>query len=228
MGALFSKKKKSTAAAAAKATAKAGGLAVGARVVTFAGPGVVAEVREGGEQITVTLDWKLAQGQGATAHLNKASVRAADAIAVGARVATFAGPGVVASIREDGELITVTLDWKLAQGQGATAHLNKASVSLEKSTDAPAAAAVEEPAAPAVEAVEAVAPAPVEAAAPAAVPAAKADAIALGTRVTTFAGPGVVADIREDGELITVTLDWQLAQGQGATAHLNKASARVA
>ena len=171
----------------------------------------------------MTLDWKLAQGQGATAHLNKASVRAVDAIAVGARVTTFAGPGVVAEIREGGELITVTLDWKLAQGQGATAHLNKASVALE--TEAAAAAAA---AAPAAEAVEAAAPEPVDAASPEAVPATKADAVAVGTRVTTFAGPGVVAEIREGGELITVTLDWKLAQGQGATAYFNKTSAQVA
>jgi hypothetical protein len=70
---------------------------------------------------------------------------AADAIAVGARVTTFAGPGVVSDVRESGGVVTVTLDWKLAQGQGATAHLNQASVALDG--EAPAAAAAQEPAA---------------------------------------------------------------------------------
>ena len=125
----------------------------GDTVTTFAGPGTVESAADG--MVTVTLEWKLAQGQGATAHFNEASVTPstssdADAgsaampptppvMAVGSRVETFAGPGEVIEMREDG-MISVTLDWKLAQGQGATAHFNAESVSLAAALSVAAAA----------------------------------------------------------------------------------------
>ena len=49
------------------------------------------------------------------------------ALGVGSRCSTFAGRGTVIAVREAG-MISVTLDWKLAQGQGATAHFNAQSV----------------------------------------------------------------------------------------------------
>ena len=49
------------------------------------------------------------------------------------RVTTFAGAGTVVSAADG--MVTVTLDWKLAQGQGATAHFNDASVTLGAAMD---------------------------------------------------------------------------------------------
>ena len=167
MGNSSSKKKKAAAAKAAASTADPATIAAAAaaptattssstftagdRVTTFAGAGTVCAA-DGG-MVTVTLDWKLAQGQGATAHFNDASVTletpaaaspadssstesvtpATDATLttffVGARCGTFAGPGTVDAMRGDG-LVKVTLDWKLAQGQGATAYFTAATVRL--------------------------------------------------------------------------------------------------
>ena len=131
----------------------------------------------------------------------------APAIWVGDAVTTFAGPGVVAAIKDNG-MVTVTLEWKLAQGQGATAHFNVESVKAA-TPETDASAAKETTAAPATEA--AVAPA----------------ALWVGDAVTTFAGPGVVAAIKDNG-MVTVTLEWKLAQGQGATAHFNVESVKAA
>ena len=117
------------AAAAPTATTPSSTFTADDRVTTFAGAGTVVSAADG--MVTVTLDWKLAQGQGATAHFNDASVTVF--FTAGDRVTTFAGAGTVVSAADG--MATVTLDWKLAQGQGATAHFSGASVTLGAAMD---------------------------------------------------------------------------------------------
>ena len=74
-------------------------LEAGVRVNTFAGPGTIATARAEDTLITVTLDWKLAQGQGATAHFAPANVALRTELVPGARVKTFAGVGMVTGDR---------------------------------------------------------------------------------------------------------------------------------
>ena len=96
------------------------------RVSTFAGKGDVVDQDRRDGMIEIALDWKLAQGQSATAIFNRDSVTAlAPPLR---RVSTFAGKGrVVDQDRRDG-MIEIALDWKLAQGQSATAIFNRDSV----------------------------------------------------------------------------------------------------
>ena len=113
------------------------------------------------------------------------AIAEAERLVVGSRCTTFAGSGTVIEMCEDG-MVAITLDWTLAQGQGATAHFNGESVApsaflsaeAEAAAAAAAAAAEAEAAAAAADAAAAATVAAIAAAAEAETEAAAAAAVA--------------------------------------------------
>ena len=101
------------------------------RVRTPYGDGIIKALREDGVSVVLLDNWKLATGESPVLFLQPDSIKRLDVIsyAVGDKVNTAYGRGVVSEIRADDKIVVVHPEkWFLADGKPPSFYLNAESV----------------------------------------------------------------------------------------------------
>jgi hypothetical protein len=105
------------------------GFIEGDEVMTVYGQGFVYKVRET-DYVVKLNDWKLAQGQSPTLHLNKESLIKVPGLRVGDAAKTAWGLVRILDIHRDGKHVAEALHWNLADGKPPKLYLAPEAFSL--------------------------------------------------------------------------------------------------